>query len=393
MFRKLAIVIPTRNRSDLARLTVESVLRQARGQQVHIVLSDNSTDPEHSAALAAYMSTVAGEPVSLIRPSSPLAMAEHWEWAVSVAIEASAPSHLLILTDRMAFKNDALALVLQAVRRHPDDVISYTYDRIDDYATPVSFMALPRTGDTFRIAATEILALSAQMRFYSFFPRMLNCVAPVSLLGELKNTHGSMFISVSPDYCFCFRALDVVDSIVYVDYSALVNYGQSRSNGGSFGRGVSTPDSIDFINSSGAAKINSMTPLPEVNTIGNAVISEFLVAGHQSRHKKFPELSRDAYLRFLGLEQLKFVDPGKRKEGLRRLQDAGLDCDMNFRLSAFRQSVEGLIVRLRSKRFNTFDDAYRFAVGHPSKNKPWLRRILGRYKFGELEATAGSNDA
>src|SRR4249919_2440917 len=68
MFEKLVVLIPTRNRSDLAKLAIASVMGQLEGQPVHIVVSDNSTDQAQSAALDGYLAVTGGSAITLIRP-------------------------------------------------------------------------------------------------------------------------------------------------------------------------------------------------------------------------------------------------------------------------------------------------------------------------------------
>ena len=388
MSAELAIVIPTRNRSDFARLAIGSVVSQLAGERVRVIVSDNSTDEGQSAELAELVAALGCDAVTLIRPSGSMAMTEHWEWAVSRAMELVCPTHLLILTDRMAFKRGALATVLGAVSRFPNEIVSYTYDRVDDNSSPVRYLELPRTGRLYRMPATELLALSARMQFFSFLPRMLNCVVPVPIINQLRNVHGTLFASVSPDYCFCYRALDSVTSIVYLDESVLVNYGQLRSNGASFGRGVNSADSVDFINAVGMTKINSMTPVPQILTVGNAVAHEYLSVAAGSKSGKFPALSREAYLRFLGLEHLRFADARQRDEGLRTLRSEGLRQDLNFHISAAKQAVEKILVRILSRRFSTMEAAVSFATQRGSRRKAWLRFILRRYQLGTLVSTS-----
>jgi hypothetical protein len=390
MLKKLVVLIPTRNRSDFAKLAADSALTELDRQPIRIVISDNSTEQAHSAALDAYLATLDNDPITLIRPASCMAMAMHWEWAINTAIKREQPSHLLVLTDRMAFRRGCLHSVLNTVRRHPDDIVSYTYDRIDDYSLPVRYVELPRTGDTFRISTSELLSLSAQMKFYSFLPRLLNCVVPISTLDKIRDAHGSICASVAPDYCFCYRALDAVESIVYLDYSTMINFGQDRSNGASFGRGLSTRDSTDFVKTTGEANINALTPLPQIRTIGNAIIHEYLAAKQESRSGKFPTLASGAYLKFLGIECLKFVNANQRKEGLQILRSEGMPQGLGFRWNALQHSIEILIKRTLSKRFSNFATAFQYAKDHPPRKKPYLKFILRRYQIGKLESSTES---
>jgi putative cell wall-binding protein len=78
----IVIVVPTRNRADLAVLAVRSAVQQEG--PVTVVVSDNSTDPEQSRSLEAECAALAastGRPLHYLQPGQDLPMPEHWEWA------------------------------------------------------------------------------------------------------------------------------------------------------------------------------------------------------------------------------------------------------------------------------------------------------------------------
>ena len=49
---------------------------------------------------------------------------------------------------------------------------------------------------------------------------MMNNCAPRTVLEGIAKRFGSVFASISPDYNFCFRCLEVVDAILYYDAAA-----------------------------------------------------------------------------------------------------------------------------------------------------------------------------
>src|SRR5664280_1764504 len=79
---RLAVVIPTRNRSDLAIRAIESVIPQLPDGSL-ILVSDNSTQEQHKNRLQAYVEGLARADVRYLRPPQDLAMPAHWEWAFS----------------------------------------------------------------------------------------------------------------------------------------------------------------------------------------------------------------------------------------------------------------------------------------------------------------------
>src|SRR5437868_595455 len=88
----LVVVIPTRNREDLAKKSIESVIRQA-DCAVEILVSDNSTTSESRSDLLDYCHELANERLRYLAPSEPLPMAKHWDWAIQQALFLSDATH------------------------------------------------------------------------------------------------------------------------------------------------------------------------------------------------------------------------------------------------------------------------------------------------------------
>src|SRR5271154_952143 len=70
-FTGLAVILPTRNRSDLAIRAAKSVLSGIDSQDVSLIISDNSTDAAESARINEFASTCTDSRLALVRPPSP----------------------------------------------------------------------------------------------------------------------------------------------------------------------------------------------------------------------------------------------------------------------------------------------------------------------------------
>jgi glycosyltransferase involved in cell wall biosynthesis len=92
-----SIVIPTRNRPELAAIAIKSVLRQDF-QDFEVVVSDNSS-PEDEPELEKVVAKTADSRVRYVRPPAELTMGEHWEFALGHA----RGEYVGYLTDRMVF--------------------------------------------------------------------------------------------------------------------------------------------------------------------------------------------------------------------------------------------------------------------------------------------------
>jgi len=279
---------------------------------VRLVVSDNSTGPSETAALVAACHAQDG--VDYVRPPEPLSMSSHWEWAMNAAREISQPTHVTFLTDRMLFRPDSLRELRERVARHPERVISYNHDLVDDLRRPVRLYQKRGTDRLFRVPARRLLERAAQLVPMVCAPRMLNCVVPVTVLEAVRQRFGSLFQSISPDFCFAFRCLAVVEEILYWDRSPLVQYALDRSNGMSTMRGVRTADAADFLRGLGGTPMNHAAPVPAFHTVNNAIIHEYSLVSRQLGGGVFPEIDRGRYLQAIAAEVRQIEDAGLRAE-------------------------------------------------------------------------------
>jgi hypothetical protein len=304
------VVIPTRNRASIAKRAIRSVLDQP-GCDVRVMVSDNSTAPEELEDLQKYCAELNDNRLRYVRPPRPLPMANHWEWAIQEALRSYNANHFLYLTDRMMFKPLRLKEVLDRVAAYPDKVLSYNHDRIVDDRIPIRIEQHEYTGELFEIRTLRLSYLLSQSIFPHAFPRMLNCVVPRDVLNRIQEHFGSVFASISPDFLFCCRCLELEETILFYDKSPIFHYALGRSHGASVSRGETTGDAQDF-----AANLtvdssfrNHATPIPELITAANAIFNEYLLCKQETKSSRFFEVDLQKYLRVNAAEVSEFSDP------------------------------------------------------------------------------------
>jgi glycosyltransferase involved in cell wall biosynthesis len=288
------VVIPTRNRAGLAQAAIKSVLDQ-RIPGVTVLVSDNSTDGANARALQAHCEQLDSRLVRYIRPAQPMPMSPHWDWAVHRAFELTDASHFLYLTDRMVFKAGELSSLVEIARRFPDKMISYNGDRINDLARPVVLEQNPWSGKLLEIPARHLLDLTSRGVHPPCLPVMRNSIAPRQLFDEIERRFGNVFASISPDFCFGYRSLDIVNSILYYDKPLLIHYAIDRSNGLGYQRGIASTDGVDFQQQL-SVPMNYAAPVPGFQTITNAVVHEYCFVKAESRSPKFHDIDWFSYL-------------------------------------------------------------------------------------------------
>jgi hypothetical protein len=320
-YHRTVIVVPTRNRSDLARNAIGSVLDQI-GSGVDVLVSDNSTASNQRAELSQYCAQRGDARLRYITPPESLPMSSHWDWAMQQALSLYDPSHVAFLTDRMMFRPGALGSLIEITKAYPDKLLTYMHDHVNDFSLPVVLHQYTWTGNLYEVASQRLLELSAQSVMHdSSVPRMLNCLAPRTVLETIKERFGNFFASIAPDWNFAYRSLEVVDSILFHDKAALVHYAQHRSNGQSAHFGIVNEAYAKFIEDLGSLPVNFAAPFPEVVTVWNAIISEYCHVKDVTRSPKFPTLDMNKYIQALAVGIDSIRDP-ERQQNMRELLSA-----------------------------------------------------------------------
>jgi hypothetical protein len=303
--RRIAVVIPTRNRSAELRRAIDSVADES----IAAVVSDNSTDAQESERVRA---ACAETELPYVRPPRPLPMTEHWEWALEHALERFDPSHVTFLTDRMMFKSGAIAELLDITRSQPERVVAYGHDAVLDHVRPVGVRVEPWTGRVFEIPSERLLQRFAQAHRDTALPRMLNSVTPRAVLDLLRHRHGSVFASISPDYCFGARVLGAVDSVLFLDRGVLIHHALDRSHGEAYARGEETAEIADFTAGLQGTPRNKDAPVPEFEVSVNSIVSEYCFVRSEQSSSPYPEVDRDQYLAAVAREIPAIVTPERR---------------------------------------------------------------------------------
>ncbi len=324
-YEQLLIVIPTRNRSDLAYNAIRSLLNQT-DCNARFLVSDNSTRAEELDRLAKLCRELSGERLRYIRPPEPLAMSTHWSWALDQALADSRVSHVAFLTDRMLFKKHALRKLEKVISDNPLKIVSYNHDTVVDWEDPVYLKQEPWTGEVLKIETTNLLQLSSRSIFPHCLPRMLNSATPRIVTEKIRATFGGVFSSFAPDFCFLYRSLAVEDSIVYIDEPLIIHYALSRSAGHTFARGILSPDYKNWLNDNAPEGLRySRLPMPDILTGCNAILNEYLLVKEQTESARFPAIEIQPYLERLASEVELFADPQLRASARSALKVATIE--------------------------------------------------------------------
>jgi hypothetical protein len=325
----LLIVIPTRNRAGLCVAAIGSISDLA--DRVAIVVSDNSTEADDRARLAQFCAGL-GRRVTLVAPPEPMSMSDHWRWAIAEAL-SSHPSatHLLILTDRMVFKAGELEALLLIVTREPGALISFAHDTIDDHQKPVRLFLNDWSGRLVRISSRSLIRGAQMSEPNMALPRLLNSVVPLTMLDQIRDRFGDVVGSQAPDFWFAFRAVAVVDSILFYDRAPIIDYAVARSNGNSYARGLPSPDGQDFLKQAKSAGVNWAAPIPGFHVIANSIAHEYCQVQTEVGAEVFPPLDMPRYFTRIDREVQRLENPRLKRDMQDLLAGAGYSRGMKQR--------------------------------------------------------------
>ncbi|MCA1440309.1 glycosyltransferase family 2 protein [Ensifer sp. IC4062] len=291
---RFSVVIPSRNRADLALSALQSVLEQDF-RDFEVIVSDNSDEDESKALFEALRPFSADRRFRYIKPQRPLPMTAHWECAVSHATG----EYVGILTDRMILRLYTLSTVDAVIARDGAKLVAY--ERTNLIETGTSF-AVPRSRATplvtNRKTAPIIEAFSRSDFSPMDTPRFLNSFVSAAFLDQLRSEYGSVFTGVAPDYGFLMRVLDQVDEFPFIETPLLIKHSEDRSNGKSFTHYNLDKASNDFIafSRSEQGEFLKFSPVPDdLVMITNVMMREYEIGRHNQRRSRFPDYEKQAF--------------------------------------------------------------------------------------------------
>lgn len=325
MTASVAIVVPTRNRADLAIEAIRSLLPIADGRLVRILVSNNSSEPAHVRRLADYCERSRDRRLLHIRPPGPLGMAEHWDWAIGQALELTEATHLALHYDRRVSKPE-LPLIFDAAAERPDLPVTYLLDTVHPRPRRFFVHQMPWTGGLYEIRTARAVRLAASGRLtdlWQVLPVLVNCLTPRSALERVRDRFGDYCASTSPESCFGFRYCAVADSYLHLDRALGIHYGSERSNGMGYLRGDSSGAFADFTRLRGARPWLEAAPVPGLSLGQNSFYHEYEMVRRAAGESAFPPIEMAPYLKDLARGLHWIEDPARRSEARESLARNG----------------------------------------------------------------------
>jgi len=229
----VSIVVPTRDRPELLRYCLRSLVDQ-EFRDFEVIVSDNF---EKTSARGVF-NEIADHRFTYVTPPSPLAMHDNWEFAA----EQARGTYVAVLIDKTVLRPSALHTMHRVLSGMPAEVVSWWNEGYD----PVSRSRYERGeyGPTFRPCAPVYFDTRKELearfnmgvrrgqegiRYY----RGKICFGAYhrELIARIKARVGRLFYPVSPDYTSLIAALALTPSAVDVGEPLLISFNVTLSTG------------------------------------------------------------------------------------------------------------------------------------------------------------------
>jgi len=238
-----SIVVPTLNRCDTLKYTLDTIIDQ-NYEAFELIVSDNCSSDETEEIVKAAQEKRAN--VRYIKPPRTLSMSRHWEFALSHA----QGEYVAFVGDDDGMVPNALpkAHAILAQFKQPEALASLNCE----YHWPSSPLAghsniarYPLTSEVYECNSLECLKKTLNFDFpYRNLPLIYNGFLKKYIINKIKSKAGSFFKSCIPDVYSGIAVVSQTESFVFSE-SPLFIYGVSgHSNGANSSRKKSSDKSF-----------------------------------------------------------------------------------------------------------------------------------------------------
>jgi hypothetical protein len=321
----LAVVIPTRNRAEMAIAAIRSLIEQ-EAEGLRVFVSDNSSASDQVDLLSAFCHGLEDPRVTYWRAPADSPQGSHWDWAVRQALARSDASHVTVHYDRKVTRPGQVALWLRMATRFPDSVFTYVTDGITSAPPPLRLWQPPWTGRIFLINTRRTAAVTARgeaLEIGHALPVLSNCFVPRTVVESIVKRFGTLCESTTADSCFAYRFCALHDEYLHLDRSMSILYGSHRSAALGYLSGGGG-DFADYRRTWRGESWLDAAPVPGLNLGYNMLFHEYELVRREVGDR-LPPLDRAGCLRDLGRGLSWVVDPDTRAALREGLIDTGWD--------------------------------------------------------------------
>lgn len=206
---RFSIALPTKNRSEILPLAIDSVLRQSFADW-ELVVADNDDTEATREVLNQYRDSR----IRYVRTGS-LPMWENWE----VSLRSTSGDYLLVLEDKVAFKDGAFDYLADFIGNSKASVCSWLIAGPDDFNSSISSGAHRKTAaiemDSAKLLDSYVLNVNTT-DFWVRAPKGLNSVMSRGVYKSIVSKYGAICPKNSPDFTMAYHQLLTASSFYFL---------------------------------------------------------------------------------------------------------------------------------------------------------------------------------
>lgn len=217
-----SIIIPTKNRPELLRDAILSVLLQDF-DDYELIVSDDYNDGRTADVVNEFKND---KHLNYVRTDKELNMPDHWEFAT----EKANGIYIMILTNRSFLRQGSLRDIYDSISRSQKNVLAcfWSFGHYDE-KSKVLIGEKEQAGDYF-LKSKDLAKNFSRTLSASFLPKPCYGCYKRDLGLKIKNDIGRLYFPSYPDYTSALLLLAYTDSVMYIPRTLFFFQGQSLGN-------------------------------------------------------------------------------------------------------------------------------------------------------------------
>jgi glycosyltransferase involved in cell wall biosynthesis len=286
MYPKFFIIIPTRNRFETLKYSIQTCLNQ-NYENLEIIISDNASSDNTKNILNEFSDSR----LKYQRSETLLPMLYSWEFALSAVKETG---FVHFMGDDNGLTIDAVERVVEIIRQIKLNIvlsnpIQYTWP---NSVVKNGFLSIPKGKNIYIVNSKA--ALKSSYNFNVGFDRLPTINASfvhTSVINKVRNLFGgNYFIASNPDVCSAIANAFIEEQYIYCEIPFVINGASVHSNGMQGGNS-SNKSTFVLDNINGGYNYHRLFP-PSKSYYLNVYEAYAIVSDHiNSKNIKFPKLN------------------------------------------------------------------------------------------------------
>lgn len=217
-----SVIIPTKDRPELLRDAISSVLLQ-NFDDYELIVSDNFNDERTANVVNEFKNN---KHLNYIRTDKEMNMPDHWEFATKKAKGI----YILILTDRSFLRQGSLRDIYNSISESEKDVsVCFWNHGHYDEKSKILFGEKEQAGTKF-LKSKDLIKDFSQTLSACFLPKPCYGCYRRDFAQKIRQNIGRLYLPISPDYTSAFLFLAYSDFVMYIPRTLFFFQGDTVCN-------------------------------------------------------------------------------------------------------------------------------------------------------------------